>query len=71
MTTTNGALGSVWIAFHPPDTSKLPSIGTFCAQLGEKGADPESAGLALSAELPDGAELRQEHALEAIRLALS
>ncbi len=68
MTNTHGSLGSVWIAFYPPDNSRLPSIGTFCTELGGKGADPESAGLALSGELPDGAELRQEHTLDVYNL---
>lgn len=60
--------GSVWIAFYPEISGKLPSIGTFCAKLSGNDADPESAGLALSGALADGAELRQEHTLDVFNL---
>ena len=68
MTTDNGSLGSVWVAFYPEDTSKLPSIGTFCAELSQKDADPESAGLMVSLELPEEVGARSEHHLDIFSL---
>ena len=68
MTTENGSLGTCWIGFYPEDTSKLPSIGTFCAELSQKDADPESGGLSLFCELPDDVGARSEHSLDLMAL---
>ena len=68
MTTENGSLGTCWQACYPEDTSKLPSIGTFCADLSQQDADPESGGLALWGELPDEVGARSEHGLDIMAL---
>lgn len=68
MTATTGLLGTCWQAIYPEDTSKLPSIGTFCAELSVKDSDPESAGLSLMGELPEEIGARSEHHLDIMAL---
>lgn len=68
MTTKTGLLGTCWQALYPEDASKLPSVGTFCAELSVKDTDPESAGLALRGELPDEVGVRAEHSLDIMAL---
>lgn len=68
MTTDTGLLGTCWQALYPEEPSKLPSIGTFCAELSVKDSDPESGGLSLWCELPDEVGARSEHTLDVMAL---